>query len=98
MERFAEGLEGGCFIVQPLSQVANAQFRRPSRHHGRFAAGEDGDLDPGCGQHLHGCAVLNVERFDLTAVVAVDDPAIGEHTVHVEAEQPDTTSRRLQFF
>ena len=51
-----------------------------------FAAREEDHLDPGALDQLEAVPVADVETLGLLPVVADDDPAVGEHPVHVENE------------
>jgi len=46
-------------------------------------------LHTGVLQHHHAVAVFRVELLVLLAVIADEQPAVGQHAVDVEDDQPD---------
>jgi len=71
--------------------MVDAELGRTPGDRGGRAAADERDGDAARAQQLDGAAVLYVEGFDLVACIAVDDAAVGEHAVDVEAHQRHET-------
>ena len=85
----------GELVVRALGDVADAELARAPRPRPRLAPGDDGDGDAGGRDLLDAVAVAHVEGLQQLALRAVVQPAVGEHAVHVEHQQPHAAQRRL---
>ena len=61
------------------------------------AAGDNRSLNAAVLQHFQTMPVQRVERFDFLAVVADENPPVGQHAVHIHNQQPDFGGACLQF-
>ena len=77
--------------------VRNAELPHAAIDRRRGAPADDSDGDAGGQQTLHRAAVQGIERLHLLVVRAVVQPAVGEHAVHVENQQPHAADSRTRF-
>ena len=70
-----------------LVHVGDSQRCHAFCHQLRAPPGNDCQLDTGGSEHLHSVSVARIECLVLDAVVAQQQPAVGEHTVDIEDDE-----------
>ena len=85
------------FIVYPLEIMVDTELLDAQADRRCVAAGDNRGLNAAVLQHLQTMPVQRVERFDFLAVVADENPPVGQHAVHIHNQQPDFGGTCLQF-
>ena len=80
----------------PLEQVGNPEVLGAQLNCARSSSGNDRHLDTARAQHFEPEPVVDVKRFELIAVGAVVERAIGQYAVDVQNQEPDATGARAQ--
>src|SRR5690606_442202 len=82
-------LEVGQLLIRPLYQMLYSQALHPVADDAGVAPGDDGYFNPGVEQGPHTGAIAGTEGFQLFAVIAHIDEAVGEHPIHIAHQQAD---------